>query len=233
MPAVAIVPPRRCHWGGFSLVEATLDALELLLEGEFDHAVLLSGQDYPVSPPRRFERRLSALDGRSVLRAVPLPIEYWGAEGGCERYERWHVVSRRALHVRLPWRRRLPGGLVPYGGGMWWALSRPAVEHVVHHARTDRSLMRFFKHVLIPDEMFFQTVIMNSHLRDTLVNEDIHYLRWAEGAGRPSVLQAEDLGPALAAGFPFARKFDVEVAPEALDLLDAALDREEAIDGDR
>src|ERR671936_1517914 len=47
----------RCPWGGFELVQATLDlmAAALAAGGEVERLTLLSGQDYPIKPPERIE----------------------------------------------------------------------------------------------------------------------------------------------------------------------------------
>ena len=56
--------------------------------------------------------------------------------------------------------------------------------------------VRFFEHVFVPDELFFQTIIMNSELRDTVENDDLRYLDWSREPA-PAVLTRDDL-PALA-----------------------------------
>jgi hypothetical protein len=60
------------------------------------------------------------------------------------------------------------------------------------------------------------------------VNEDLHYVHWPAGAGRPAVLRRADVAAAVASGKPFARKFDTEVDEGALDLVDARIERIES-----
>src|SRR5581483_6780525 len=163
VPRVRFLRRRRCYWGGFGMVAATLDALETLARGDepFDHVLLLSGQDYPLRPAEEIERFLGANLGRSFMTASPLD-EAWPGTGR-QRVERWHLVSSLVLHVRLPWRRRVPRGLTPWGGGAWICLSRPAAEHVHELVRAHRGVVRFFRHALHPDELLFQTILMSSH----------------------------------------------------------------------
>ena len=75
-------------WGGYGLVSAVIDALaDLRRELDPDWVVLLSGQDYPVQPPRdvRIKLQSSSADVHlTVLRQVP---DY--ARGGLARW--WHV----------------------------------------------------------------------------------------------------------------------------------------------
>jgi hypothetical protein len=221
LAGVQVVSWYRCHWGGFALVRAALDVLaELLGRGDrFDYAVFLSGQDYPVVPAEEIEAFLAGAAGRSFMTHWRLPFPGWGPRGGLDRVEDWHLVSRRSLHVRLPWRRRIPGGLEPFGGGAYWALAREVAEHVHSFALANPRTMRFFEHVLIPDELFFQTVVLNSPFAESVVNDHLRYVDWSVDPG-PAILRTSDLDAIVASGKLFARKFDTAVDPVILDLLD-------------
>lgn len=226
LPSVDFVQPRRrCYWGGFGMVRATLDALEGLVARDvpFDHVVLLSGQDYPVRPAGDIERFLSDNVGHTFMTAERLPNEWPG--GGLPRIERWHLVSPLVLHLRLPWRRRVPAGLVPYGGGAWMSLARPAVEHVVQLVHRRPDVVHFFEHALHPDELLFQTILMNSTLADTVVNDHLRYIDWSTDPG-PATLRAVDLEKVIRSGRLFARKLDAAVDSGILDLLDDHIERE-------
>ena len=83
--------------------------------------------------------------------------------------------------------------------------------------------MRFFEHVFIPDELFFQTIVTNSPLADTVENDNLRYLDWSREPA-PAVLTRDDLDAIGASGALFARKFDETVDAEILDLLDARID---------
>lgn len=225
-PGVDLVQPRRrCYWGGFGMVRATLDALEELVahEAPFDHVVLLSGQDYPLRPAGEIERFLADNAERTFMTAERLPNEWPG--GGLPRIERWHLVSPLVLHLRLPWRRRVPGGLAPYGGGAWMCLARPAAQYVVEFVRRRPDVVRFFEHALHPDELLFQTILMNSTLADTVVNDHLRYIDWSTDPG-PATLRSVDFEKMIESERLFARKFDVTVDSGILDLLDDHLGRE-------
>jgi hypothetical protein len=226
LPSARFVERHACHWGGFGHVRATLKGIERLVRDEvpFDYVVLLTGQDYPLRPAAAIERFLAEADGRSFMSHWPLPHEPWAGRGGLDRIERRHLLWRRA-HVSLPARRRLPGGLAPYGGAPYWCLARPVVEHVRETVRRRPELVRFFRHVFVPDEIFFQTIVVNSPWRETLVDDALRYVDWS-GRPAPAILRRADLDRLVASPKLFARKFDVTVDGEILDLLDARLDRE-------
>ncbi|HXH82839.1 MAG TPA: beta-1,6-N-acetylglucosaminyltransferase [Candidatus Tectomicrobia bacterium] len=222
---VVFVDRHVCHWGGFGHVRATLTCLDALYASgaPFDYAVLLTGQDYPLRARAEIERFLAEANGRSYISHWPLPHAAWAGRGGLDRVERWHAVWRRHLHVALPLRRRLPGGLVPWGGSPYWCLARPAVDHVRQVLRTAPELVRHFEHVWIPDELFFQTIVVNSPLRDTVVNDNLRYVDWSRRPA-PAVLRRDDFEAMVGSRALFARKFDVTVDAEILDLLDRHAD---------
>ena len=212
-------------WGGFGHVRASLKGIEELIRAGIanDYVVLLTGQDYPLRLPGRIAAALEAAEGRSFMSWWSLPHRSWGTRGGLDRIEDWHFVTRRR-HLSLPLRRRLPGGLRPYGGAAYWCLSRPVVEHVDRFVRANPAFVRFFEHVFVPDELFFQTIVMNSDLRGTVENTSRRYVDWSREPA-PAVLVCSDLEAMLASDRLFARKFDETLDAEVLDRLDEHLDR--------
>jgi hypothetical protein len=225
LPDVAFLERRRCYWGGFGMVRATLGALNELgrRNARFDHALVLSGQDYPLRSAAGIELFLGGNLDRSFITADRLPNHWPG--GGLPRIERWHLVSPVVLHLPVPWRRRLPHGLVPYGGGAWICLSRPVVEYVTEFVRSNPSIVRFFEHALHPDELFFQTIVMNSPLAETVVDDHLRYIDWSTDPA-PAILRASDFERLIQSGRIFARKFDVTADATVLDRLDAYLTTE-------
>ena len=182
VPASLPASRRRCFWAGFGMVRATLGAFDHVVRQELpvDHVVLVSGQDYPLRPAEEIERFLGEDLSRSFMSAGPV-LDVW--PDGHWRIEMWHLVSYNNLHLTVPWERRIPGGLAPYGGEAWICLSLAAVRHVVEFARANPRFVRFFEHVLHPDEIFFQTILMNSPLRDTVVDDHLRYIDWSSDPG--------------------------------------------------
>jgi hypothetical protein len=226
---VTFLPRHVSHWGGFGHVRTSLEGIDHLSRSgaDFDYAVLLTGQDYPLRSPAGIAAVLGNAGGASFMNWWPLPYAPWGERGGLDRIEDWHLVSFRRSHVALPLRRTLPHGLEPFGGGAYWCFARPLVDYVQRFVTTSPDYVRFFEHVLIPDELFFQTLIMNSPLRETVVNDNLRFLDWSREPA-PAVLRVSDLDRMLASGKLFARKFDETVDAAVLDRLDEAIEQERA-----
>jgi Core-2/I-Branching enzyme len=216
----------RTYYGGFSLVRVTLMGVDAIVREDPlpTHAIMLSGQDYPLRPAAEIEEYFAARPGVSYLHHFRLPAydEWPGEDGGLDRIRGYYVerVSHRTRLLRIPFvRRRFPAGLTPYGGSAWWALTADALVELDDFVKQNPAVVDFFRHVKMPDELFVQSVLMSSPIADSIVNEEIHHVEWPAGA-HPATFTAADLERLLGSGKLFARKFDAEVDGEILDLID-------------
>jgi hypothetical protein len=215
------------YYAGFSLVQSTIVGLQAIAAAEpTSHTVILSGQDYPARPTPEIEQFFQQQPGKSFVEHFARPVaDKWpGEHGGLDRirYRYFERINYKTRTLRLPiLRRRFPPGLQPYGGGAWCALSHDAVRYITSFVDQKPDVVRFFRHVKIPDEIFMHTVLLNSPLRDTVVGNDVHYIDWSHGGAHPKTLGTEDYDRILESGKLFARKFDVRYDSTILDLLDA------------
>jgi len=209
------------HWGGFSQVQAVLLSLEQILAEvpAFDKLVFLSAQDFPLLSNARLKRELAALRGRELLDVVAIgrgPGQWPAAF----RYQYFHKS-----HSARPWRlacalvnrlmratgrvRHMPGALQPWGGSSWWALSQECVAALLARVHREPSLLRFFGSVASPDEMFFQTLVMNSPFAARVLGHNFRYIEWPEcGARHPKILVEDDFERIAASQAHFCRKID-------------------------
>lgn len=216
------------YYSGFSLVRSTLSGLATIERTVpmAPHVVILSGQDYPLRPAREIEAFLAGRAGESLVEHFRIPSDRWADEnGGLDRIRYLHFerVHYRTRILRLPFlRRSFPAGLEPYGGSAWCALSDEAVRTLLAFANESPQAFRFFARVKTPDEIFIQTVLLNSPLRDRIANEGIHHIEWP-GGSHPVTFACEDFPRLAASGKLFARKFDVEYDAEIFELIDQEL----------
>jgi hypothetical protein len=221
------VPRVPAYYAGFSLVDSTLTGLaEVVRAGLPAHTVLLSGQDYPLRPAAEIERFVAEHPGQSLLEHFPIPTVRWaGEDGGLRRirYRHFERIHYRTRILRIPGlRRSFPPGLEPWGGSAWGILSAEAVRTVLAFRDERPDAHRFFKRVKTPDEIYLQTVLVNSPLRERLVDEAVHHIEWI-GGSHPRTFVTEDFERLVSSGMPFARKFDVDVDAEILDVIDREL----------
>lgn len=242
MPNVRFLPRHVCYWADFGHVRATLKGLrELIAWGApFDQVALLTGQDYPLKSNEEIAATLAGAGDRVFMRCFPLPSDHW-TDGGMDRIENRHFRIRERL-VAFPgvpfgsqaanaaWTRlcrtlhlyrRLPPGFQPYGGSSYWCMPAECARYVDTFARTNDRFVRFFEHVYVPDEIFFNTIVMNSPFRDRVTGDDLRYYAWRASADNPEILTSRDLDVLLTSGKLFARKFDPGVDAAVLDRVDA------------
>ncbi len=218
---VTLLPRHVCHWGLFGHVAGSLEGLKWFAGLSADYAVLLTGQCYPVKPLPVIEAAIGNLGGRSMIEIAAFPKAEWlhGDDGGYKRVDRfWVKWPRRVFPKAIKlWQRHLPYGLHPYGGSSYWCLSRQAVEYVLQYIADHPRIVAYCRSVFVPDEMFFQTILGNSPLRDQLVNKLMHYTDWSRGGANPAVLGITELPTALASDACFARKFEGSAVLDAID----------------
>lgn len=73
------------------------------------------------------------------------------------------------------------------------------------------------------DEFFYPTLIMNSEIQFSVVNNNYRYIRWTSGSANPDVLSINDLGMISKTSCLFARKFDYGIDVTILDAIDDIL----------
>jgi hypothetical protein len=121
----------------------------------------------------------------------------------------------------LPRRRKIPTSIDFYGGKTWWSITKDCAEYIVNVNAKKNQYKDFFKYSLIPDESYFQTVIMNSKFKDSVVNDYVREIIWEGGDGtHPITFQAKDIELLKNSDMLFARKFDLQVDTVILDLID-------------
>ena len=112
---------------------------------------------------------------------------------------------------------------IAYGGSFFCALSASCARYIRDFAYDNPEIVEFFRSLLDPEEVFFQTVLVNSR-KFTLVPEGTHYSDFAKSRNNhPKVLGVTDLPALLGSGTDWARKFDSSQDSEVLDILDRSV----------
>ena len=193
--------------GNIKLVQATLDGMRFFRDLDLNYFINMSGQCYPLKPISLVEKQLS--DGLSHIEFAPIPG--WGLKGendGLDRINyRWFNLLGRMIRIpRI--RRSLPENMKPYGGAAWLCLSKTHMDYIVDYLASHPNVLKFYQHLKFPDEMVFQTVLMNSQFAGQVLNRLEWYVDWRGRIGRPAILTVNHIPDLLACGRLFARKFE-------------------------
>lgn len=161
----------RCEWGAWSLVAATQTASEVMLREfpEVRHVYLASGSCLPLRPTEALRDYLDANPKTDFIESVTTRDVPWIIGGlDAERFtfsfpfswkrhrflfDRW-VSMQRLVRRQRP----IPDGVTPHLGSQWWCLTRQTLSAILEDPRR-RIYERFFRHVWIPDESYFQTLV--------------------------------------------------------------------------
>lgn len=209
------------NWGGFSLVQATMNLIRSVPDNNItpDYVHLISGSDFPIKKNTDIKRFFISNNGQNFLEHFTFPVSH-GGWGGMDRIRfRYNVDTlgqkkailfaeeQRKLNVNIPF----PEGYKPYGGSQWWSLTGKCIDFIIKANSKRNILYEFSKSTYIPDEMFFQTLLMNSPFHSTVTNDNLRYIDWVSGPERPRILRSDDLTRLKSSKKLFARKFDDEI----------------------
>ncbi|HEY3445980.1 MAG TPA: beta-1,6-N-acetylglucosaminyltransferase [Myxococcales bacterium] len=218
-------------WGDITAVDASLLLFrEVVSSGKpYDFVILRSGQDLLVR--KGLKEFLAKHRGKSFLAGAHVPRgDRFSALADLKwprrtraRYDSAHPFRiLRSLLIRLhglgikPTENpdRLPDSVRLYRGSAWFCLSMPHVRFVLDYLDGHPWYYRAFENALVPDEWFYQTLLMNSAVAGDLVNWDLLYSRWGTtkaDRNHPVVLTVDDIPSIEETDGYFARKFDIEV----------------------
>ncbi len=211
------------QWGSRNHIDAILwlcgQALEKSQDVSFFH--LISGADLLVKSTDSFCDFFDAHQENNFLDYFLLPYRGW-EQGGLNRLEFNHPLDR--IDIKSTWgysvyRRylnwqikkgyvRLLTSYEIYGGSSWWSLTKEAVSYVCSHYNWSGWYDRL-KNSFAPDEMYMQTLLLNSIYKETIINNNLRYIVWEYRNGNcPAVLDESDIPAILQSKAAFARKVD-------------------------
>ncbi len=174
-PNASMIKSKSTLWGGYSLIDAELRGIRELLKMElkWEFFINLSGQDFPLKSQSQIIDFLKRNRGKDFLKVID---QKKGRADTLYRIE--NVVFEFGSKVlRTPFKRQYLSDVTPYIGNQWMILSRKFCEFVSFSPEV-RRFKKFYRNTFIPDEGFFQTVIMNTSYKGTVVNNDKRAIDW-------------------------------------------------------
>ncbi|WOD43419.1 beta-1,6-N-acetylglucosaminyltransferase [Hwangdonia lutea] len=223
------------NWGGTNQLNCYLLLAEEALKNRKNiYFHLISGQDYPVKSITEFKKLFENPQKHDYLENFELPRERWNNEnGGFDRFLYYyffdifysHKFKKAILFLvkiqkKLSIKRSFPKKIKTYyGGSSWWSLSKDTLQYVIDYTKENKYLLNRMKYTLASDELYFQTVIMNSVYAKNVINDNLRYIDWnPERIGKyspsPAILDTSDFDKIISSNKLFARKFDVPFSDE-------------------
>ena len=221
----------RVAWAEWSIVEATLNCLDEIEGAGWnpDYVYLLSGADYPIRPSDELKAFLKRNKGYEFIQSVAANHVRWVKTGPqTERYRyRFHFNWREQplrcraslwLQKKLGLKRKFVRNLEPYIGSQWWVLTWDTLRQIMELARQP-DIRAFFRTVLVPDELFFQTMVRQVAPDARILGRTLTLFQFTD-YGFPVVYHADHADYLLRQPFFMARKLSPHQS-ELRDKLDA------------
>ncbi|KAG7504483.1 xylosyltransferase 1-like [Solea senegalensis] len=238
-PNVRVTPWRMATiWGGASLLTMYLRSMEDLLkmaDWSWDFFINLSAADYPIRTNDQLVAFLSKYRNMNFIKSHGRDNARFIRKQGLDR-----LFYECDTHMWRLGDRKIPEGIAVDGGSDWFLLSRPFVDYVVN-SRDElvTGMKRFYSYTLLPAESFFHTVLENSALCGTMVDNNLRLTNWNRKLGckcqykhivdwcgcSPNDFKPADLPRFQQVSRPtfFARKFEASVSQEIINQLDSYL----------
>lgn len=221
------------HWGSREHLDAFLLLLQKAIESNenYDYYHLVTGQDFFAISPMKFDEVLG--DNHNIYMgyfSLPRPnwwnyriLKYKTLASCCDIrkpfYKIINIIYCYFQALTLQTRGLPPYSL--YGGSVYCSLTREAVDEIIT-SEIAKDLYRRLENSLCGEEIFFQTVLVNSTLRDKICNNHLRYMDWNVKIP-PKILLEEDFSQIKKEYYLFCRKLDSIKSSQLLQLIEKSI----------
>ncbi|MBE8189847.1 MAG: hypothetical protein HAW58_03055, partial [Candidatus Thioglobus sp.] len=197
----------RVNWGGFSVIQATLNLLNVALNADnFDRFCLLSGADFPI---KSLDKIKASFDSDDEFIQIGWQLD--AAHNAYKSVKYYHFMDSRFGKItnRLPKiPRKIYAKITLYKGAQWWSLTQNCVNYIIEFLQNNDDYIAFHKFSKCSDEIFFNSIIQSSPFV-LKAQSDYHYADWnTKGVSLPKILDSSDFDILRNSDKLFARKFD-------------------------
>ncbi len=215
----------KCGWGEWSLVQASLNAVEAAVDAfpRATHFYMLSGDCMAIKSAEYAHEFLDKADVDYVESFDYFESDWIKTGMKEERLIYRHYFNERTqkrrfyaafnLQRKLGLTRKVPDDIQVQIGSQWWCLRRRTVEWIIDFTKKRKDVMRFFRTTWIPDETFFQTLVRHLVPEHEIQTRTLTFLMFTD-YGLPVTFYNDHYDLLLSQDYIFARK----ISPEAKEL---------------
>lgn len=208
------------NWGAYSQIEAELILLETAINHrKYEYLHLLSGQDLPIKSQDYIHDFFHQNEGREFVRFQNTEFQQ------NDRVSYFHTfqeilprdnrflnrINQIFLNIQKFLGIKRNKNIIFQKGTNWFSITSDLAQYVLD----SRSWIRkTFKYTFCADEIFLQTLIINSEFKARLYNKEFNndlisimrLIDWDRGA--PYTFELKDIDEIASSSMLFARKFD-------------------------
>lgn len=221
----------RIYWGASEHLFAIWRLIQTAAkEGNWDYYHIVSGSDYFASRPNDFDDILGD-EGNNYIQCNSVPYPGWPWSEGYDIFRLKFLCSYG--DVRTPIFKRINNAFISlqrffhiehalpsyslYRGLVYSSLHKDFIGWALT-AELTNDLLRRLTNTVVAEEVFFQTLLMNSPFKNTVVDPSLHYYEWS-GNIPPKTLTEDDYEKILQSKSLFCRKIDSIKSDKLLEML--------------
>ncbi len=214
--------------GGYSMVQSQLNGMKYLLNRclKWDFFINLSDQDFPLKSQDFIFDFLHRNKGKNFMKIVSQVRVGPYALNRVENYFQEINIGFSGI----PYKRSFMKNVISHVGGQWIILTRTCCEFICYSPEV-KKFEDFYRTTLNADKSFFQTVLMNTSFKETIISDGKRAVIWIADGGevklKPKILTGSDIDFLMQGDNLFARKFDERVDESILNILEKALETDQ------
>ncbi len=222
------------NWGGpKQLRSRLLLAEEALKFTDLEYFHFITGQDFPIKSLDYIKHFIEANKGKEFIGNTELPKKEWIGNGGLDRMRFYYfhdyinyktkvgkrilkvlLLIQKLLHINRKFPQEFPK---LYGGSPFWTLSSPCLKYIVDYTKSNPQFLKRFDFCFAATEIYFQTILMNSHFKDKVVNKNLRYIDYERRNNfSPAFLDETDYEKLVISEALFARKLKLPYSEELI-----------------
>lgn len=220
-------------WGGYSQINAEMILLRVATQhGRYNHYHLLSGSDLPIKSQDFIYSFFMEHDGVEFVRFEKMDFQYES------RIQYYHLFQEnigrtdnlflRGMNLIFLKVQKLLGikrnkNINFQKGTNWFSITDDLARYVVSKSEW---IENTFKNSFCCDEVFLQTLIVNSDFKDRLYHKEfdnntrsiMRLIDW--NRGKPYTFRISDKDELISSDMIFARKFDLSIDSDIIEFLE-------------
>lgn len=227
------LPRAEINWGGYSLIDAELSLIKAALQNGYDYYHYMQGSDFPIKSKEEILSFFERNKGQEFIDFKP--DFYQLAHFRCDYY---HPFADNRLCRTQKWLRYLDYGVAYaqkavgfrrgkealYFGSTLFSITHGFAQYVV---RQESSIKKRFRKTIAADEVFLQTLLMESDFKNNSFRfgqpySNCYLVDWSRNNGNsPYTFVTEDYRELITSDpfLLFARKFNEEEDFHIIELL--------------
>lgn len=218
-------------WGHYSMIECMLKLMREARKADYDYICLLSGDCLPLKDSNGIKEFF--IDHRGK--------EFIGIQKNYNTNQLINHVKYRYSSIYLKKDKNLFETILSkvekatrslrvnhgyeklpqlYKGCVWFSISREFCNYIFEYLQENDWFVKAFLHTGCADEVFFQTIVMNSKYKDRVYGYDseeddnrmaLRYIDWNSKSSYPKTLTEDDFEKIKLSNCLFGRKFDSDL----------------------